>query len=259
VPMAPEAVPAPPDSGAAVRAVVEAQSSSSSRARVPASPVAAEPTSRKGCWRTPSPSREFYVSTLVQKNQVGREALQSFCRAVDEQLEWMRQNPIRHGRGTKRSIPIEERCGMLAGFQEHGGRQPVEQGHRMGDLLGLLWQVLLQQLKEKEYLPRCGASVPRKATDPRKFHSLHYRSFLKAHPRWGEYTATEQSEALRQFLFDYWTTDKLNEVMRPELTTRRKLCRASWGEFWLTDMELDELVSDVVREYRDGADRVLQS
>ena len=168
-------------------------------------------------------------------------------------------NPIRHGRASKRSKTIEERC-ATGDFREHNGHKPLENGHRLGDLLGLLFRLILQYLGDNAFLSRCNrpdGTLPKAATEPTKFHRQHYRPFASAHADWPNLVELGQRQVLRSYLFRLWTTDPRGEVMRPKPPVTPKLCRASWAEFWMTDAELDSLVHWVVANYRAGAAHVL--
>ena len=52
--------------------------------------------------------------------------------------------------------------------------RPVEEGHTQGDIFKLLIRLIQRQLQERNFLQRCGDEVPKAATNPEKFHSLHY-------------------------------------------------------------------------------------
>ena len=55
-----------------------------------------------------------------------------------------------------------------------GSMRPVEEGHTQGDIFKLLIRLIQRQLQERNFLQRCGDEVPKAATNPEKFHSLHY-------------------------------------------------------------------------------------
>ncbi len=134
-------------------------------------------------------------------------------------------------------------------------REPLEDGHELGDSLALVFQLVLQYLDEKGYLSRCNRpnGPPKAATDPRKFHHLHYRSFGSEHRSWPTLAEPDQRRALRSYLFRQWTTDPQARVVRPRPPARVVLCKASWAEFWMTDEELNDLVSWSVSHYQRGA------
>ena len=102
--------------------------------------------------------------------------MQSLLTEAQKQRAWMDENAIRHGRGTKRSVPLETRL-ATDNFDVHGGdgsMRPVEEGHTQGDIFKLLIRLIQRQLQERNFLQRCGDEVPKAATNPEKFHSLHY-------------------------------------------------------------------------------------
>ena len=189
----------------------------------------------------------------------GEAAARSLClRAVEMQRAWMEAHDIRHGRGTKRSMRIQDRCAQER-FEEHG-RPPLENGHELGDHLKLLFEYLLQHLNDSGYLQRCNQphGPPRAATDALKFHRLHYRRFGEQNFNWATLPEAEQRRVLRSYLFMLWTTDPQKKVMRPQPCDRTVACQASWGAFWLSDAELDKLVGDAVCNYRVGAVHLFQ-
>ena len=87
---------------------------------------------------------------------------------------------------------------------------------------------------------------------------MYYRRFVETHFHFSERSTTEQMCILRSWLFDLWTTDSKKQVMRPDVLARRVKCRASWGDFWLTDHELDALVSHVIKAFQQGCDHLLE-
>ena len=131
-------------------------------------------------------------------------------------------------------------------------REPLEDGHALGDRLALVFALVQQHLGVKGYLSRCNRpnGPPKAATDARKFQSLHYARFGSAHRSWATLPESDQRQALRSYLFAQWTTDPQKQVMRPEPFVPTVLCQASWGDFWMTDNELDQLVSEAVSNYR---------
>ena len=139
-----------------------------------------------------------------------------------------------------------------------GSMRPVEEGHTQGDIFKLLIRLIQRQLQERNFLQRCGDEVPKAATNPEKFHSLHYRTFVEQNPHFSENLEAEQMSILGAWLFDLWTTDPKKVVMRPTDSAPRVLCRASWGHFWLTDVELESLVSDVITAFRQEYNQLFQ-
>ena len=100
--------------------------------------------------------------------------------------------------------------------------------------------------------------MPRAARDPEKFHRLHYRNFVTANPEFAQKSEDEQLVIVRNWLFDLWSTDRDRLVMRPTDLSRRVLCAASWKDFWLTDDELQSLVSDVITAFRQQCGELVQ-
>ena len=85
---------------------------------------------------------------------------------------------------------------------------------------------------------------------------MYYRWFVETHLNFSKRSTAEQMSILRVWLFDLWTTDSKKLVMRPDGLARRVKCRASWGDFWLTDHELDALVFHVIKAFRQGCDHL---
>ena len=94
--------------------------------------------------------------------------------------------------------------------------------------------------------------------DPLKFHRLHYRNFVTANPEFAQKSEDEQLVIVRNWLFDLWSTDPDRQVMRPTDFAPRVLCAASWKDFWLTDDELQSLVSDVITAFRQQCGELFQ-
>ena len=161
----------------------------------------------------------------------------------------MRKNAIRHGRPSKHSKTLAQRI-EEEDFEQHGGKRPVESDHHLGDRLGLLLRLVLQHLEDEKYLHRCQNEVPKAATDPQRLHRKLYTYWVNTYPNYDDLTETTQMQILRAVLFKMWTTDKKGEVMRPEEKERRRQCEASWNTFWMTDAELDDLVTWVITTYR---------
>ena len=87
---------------------------------------------------------------------------------------------------------------------------------------------------------------------------MHYRTFVEQNLDFSEKPEGEQMSILRAWLFDMWTTDPSKLVMRPTESAPRVLCSASWGDFWLTDVELESLVSDVITGFRQEYNQLFQ-
>ena len=179
----------------------------------------------------------------------GATAHKALCLAAQQQLDWMRDNEIRHGRPTKFSKTLEQRI-VDDDFGQHGGGRPAEKGQQLGDRLGLLLRLVLQHLADENYLNRCEGRVPAAAIDPKKLHQRLYKQWVSRNPDWDNLEEGDQRQRLRDVLFKMWTTDKKGQVMRPSEEKRRRLCEASWNTFWLSDHELDTLVASVISTYR---------
>ena len=189
-------------------------------------------------------------------------AMQSLLTEGQKQRAWMNRNPIRHGKGTERSVSLETRL-ATDNFGVHsndGSMRPVEASHHQGDIFKLVIRLVQKQLQEGNFLERCGrdAQVPRAATDPEKLHRLHYRKFVEKNPHFSQKPAAKQMSIIRGWLFDMWSTDPRKMVMSPSGSAPRVKCTASWGDFWLDDDELDSLVSNVITEFREEYDQLFQ-
>ena len=171
----------------------------------------------------------------------------SFWEAAQSQVQWILTNPIRHGRETDNSKPFSDRL-ESGHFPRHGG-QHVCAPQRVGDLLGLLFRILLEHVRETEYLHRCRVKPPKMCTDVRKFHTKHFKTFSQQFPTETIYPFL-QVDVLYKLLFDYWNTDRELRVMCPFDPQRWVRCKAQWGDFWMTETELWFFVVEVVRRYR---------
>ena len=192
----------------------------------------------------------------------GAAAMQSLLTEGQKQRAWMNRNPIRHGKGTERSVSLETRL-ATDNFGVHsndGSMRPVEASHHQGDIFKLVIRLVQKQLEEGNFLERCGrdAQVPRAATDPEKLHRLHYRKFVEKNPHFSRKPAAKQMSIIRGWLFDMWSTDPRKMVMSPSGSAPRVKCTASWGDFWLDDDELDSLVFHVITEFREEYDKLFQ-
>ena len=179
----------------------------------------------------------------------GAAAHTALCQAAQEQLDWMRNNEIRHGRPTKFSKTLDQRI-EDNDFGRHGGGRPAEKGQQLGDRLGLLLRLVLKHLADENYLNRCEGRVPAAAINPKKLHQRLYKQWVHNNAAWDSLEEPDQRQRLRDVLFKMWTTDKKGQVMRPLEEQRRRLCEASWNKFWLSDHELDTLVASVISTYR---------
>ena len=100
---------------------------------------------------------------------------------------------------------------------------------RVGDILGLLFRILLEHLRETAYLHRCRVKPPKMCTDVRKFHTKHFKTFSQQFPTETIYPFL-QVYVLYELLFDYWNTDRERRVMCPFDPQRWARCTAKWGD-----------------------------
>ena len=203
-----------------------------------------------------------HVTLTTRPYGWGAGAFQSLLTEGQKQRAWMNRNPIRHGRGTERSVSLETRL-ATDNFGEHSGdgsMRPVEEGHDQGDIFKLVIRLIQKQLREGNFLERCGGDgwVPRAATDPEKWHGMYYRKFVEKNPHFSRKPAAEQMSIIRAWLFNLWSTDPNKRVMRPTGSAPLVLCSASWGDFWLEDDELDSLVFHVITDFREQYDQLFQ-
>ena len=196
--------------------------------------------------QTRSPSFQWSPSPPFRWGATAHMAL---CLAAQQQLDWMRNNDIRHGRPANFSKTLEQRI-VDDDFGRHDGGRPVEKGHELGDRLGLLLTLVLQHLADRNYLDRCESRVPAAAINPRKLHRSLYNHWGTTNADWDILEEPDQRQRLRGVLFKMWTTDKKGQVMRPSEEQQRRRCEASWNTFWLNDHELDTLVASVISTYR---------
>ena len=218
------------------------------------------------CRNAASPASSFsaapshHVVLTSKPHGWGLAAMQSLLPEAQEQRAWTNSKFTHRGSHTRRSCPFEDRIssGNLSVHGNDGCMRLLQQRQNAGECLKLLTGLVQGQLKERNLLQRCGDRVPRAATDPKKFCSMYYRRFVETHFHFSERSTTEKMCILRSWLFDLWTTDSKKQVMRPDVLARRVKCRASWGDFWLTDHELDALVSHVIKAFQQGCDHLFQ-
>ena len=207
-----------------------------------------------------SPAPAHHVVLNSKPHGWGLAAMQSLLSEAQEQRTWTNTNVIRHGMDTKRSCPVEDRLssGNVAIHGNDGSMRLVRQDQIAGECFKLLTRLVQGHLKQRNLLQRCGDRVPRAATNPRKFCRMYYRWFVEKHLYFSEKSTAEQMCILRSWLFDLWSTDSMKHVMRPDVLARRVKCRASWGDFWLTDHELDALVSHVIKAFQQRCEHLFQ-
>ena len=102
---------------------------------------------------------------------------------------------------------------------------------------------------------RVSGHVPRAAHDTTKFHRVYWKAFQRVCGQpFGELARAQQTTALRNFLWQKFSTDPSGRAMVPPKGRRRK--KLSWAGFWLTEEEVMQISEAVIAAYhmhRDGA------
>ena len=109
--------------------------------------------------------------------------------------------------------------------------------------VGDLFRVLLNTIKEHDYVRRMPL-IPRSCQDPSQFHRMNARQLLITAPRpWSTLLPPERQMHTRNFLMKKFSLDKRAECMVPWNPRLRKArCDAGWRGFWMTDVELEEVL-----------------
>jgi hypothetical protein len=148
-----------------------------------------------------------------------------------------------------RSIPLELRIVEPCIFHElHGApSRSVEEGND----LGLLFRLFLNKIKERRYTERM-THMPRACRNPIRFHQTYWTQFATStYIPWLKMSAYQKQCHLHKFLRKKFSMDRKCKVMFPDTDRRRKGRNAAcWEGFWLTDSEVDSIVSDVMEEYQ---------
>ena len=92
---------------------------------------------------------------------------------------------------------------------------------------------------------------PRTAYDKDYFHQIYWMKFAKrCDPPWLMMTPLQKKERLRAFIFEKFTLDPWGRCMLPGPGEKRKKRNdAFWPDFWLSDTELDIIVTQVMIAY----------
>ena len=128
---------------------------------------------------------------------------------------------------------------------------PNDEGDQILCLFDLLLAALKRprsQLNNSSYADRMGEQLnwPRVVQCPEQFHQHYWKQFSNfCDHNWHTMTLEMKHKVLRAWLFKKFTMDPNAEVMNPEPGSRRM----SWRGFWLSDGELEGLVTEVLSEY----------
>ena len=161
----------------------------------------------------------------------------------------------RRGRHSDYSTPLPERLAdPLNQLPYHGGPNSIyKKTHKTraeGDELRAVFDLVVQKLL---LLNSCGdkprmSAIP-KGADPEQFHGTYWRKFLKPDDCWNTMSISEQTQHLRQWIVKKFSLDPEHLSMTPLRGIKRKPRNdACWVGFWMTDQELDKLVSEVIQE-----------
>lgn len=95
---------------------------------------------------------------------------------------------------------------------------------------------------------------PRTTWDKVYFHRKYSTKFAKrCDPPWLKMTPPQKRERLRAFIFEKFTLDPWGRCMLPRTGQKRKKTNdAFWPDFWLSDTELDDIVTQVMTAYYAG-------
>jgi len=93
--------------------------------------------------------------------------------------------------------------------------------------------------------------LPRAAWDMDYFYYTYAMKFAaRCAPPWLEMSIPQKWRMVRAFIFEKFTLDPNGRCMLPLPPQKRKKRNdASWPDFWLSDAELDEVVTQVMTAY----------
>ena len=106
----------------------------------------------------------------------------------------------------------------------------------------------------KDWTLHRDTGLPRATHDKEYFHKLYWTKFAKGCvPPWLQMTPPQKRERVHAFLFQKFTLDPQGGVMFPRTPQKRKQRNeACWPEFWLSDQELEGIVTQVMTAYYAG-------
>ena len=74
---------------------------------------------------------------------------------------------------------------------------------------------------------------------------------MKAAPAWSTMTLPEKTKTVKVWLFQKFSMDSNGEVMYPlEESRRKKISESCWKGFYLKDDEFQNLVTEIMQDYR---------
>ena len=98
--------------------------------------------------------------------------------------------------------------------------------------------------------------LPRATHDKEWFHHLYWKKFAEeCKPPWLQMSPAEKWERVHAFIFQKFTLDPWGYCMYPTTRKRKRRNDACWPEFWLSDQELEGIVTDVMSAYEAPRDR----
>jgi hypothetical protein len=191
---------------------------------------------------------------------VGQTAARTLVAAVIADCRWQALHEYRHRSRalTAASTPLPQRYlndwwGLSKGFNDPGGHRP-SQSRVEGDFIKLMLSLLIHEMKIQKYMDRM-SHPPLQATSLDELHSNNWSRFAG----WTTMTFNEQTNCLRTFLLFKFSMDQDMHCMMPAIGVKRKhRNNAQWIGFWLTDAEMERLVADVMRQYTQATEPMIQ-
>jgi hypothetical protein len=123
-----------------------------------------------------------------------------------------------------------------------------------GDFIKKMLSLLLQEMRIQKYMDRM-PHQPLQATSVDELHSKNWKSFAG----WPLMTFNQQTKCLREFLLLKFSMDKDMRCMMPGIGGKRKhRNNAQWIGFELSDVEMERLVADVMHQYTQATEPMIQ-
>ena len=170
-------------------------------------------------------------------------------------MRFHEQQEYRHGHASKNPVKLSDRLkDPLNKLPFHGGANSLHTNslrpRQEGDEIGILFTLVLERLlllNKSSSQPRM-PTIP-KGADPPDFHRTCWKQFAKNIDNWSIMSYEEKYQHVHTWLFNKFTMDPYNHVMRPGPSEKwKKRNDACWTGFWMTDRELRHLVREVLHD-----------
>ena len=165
--------------------------------------------------------------------------------------EHIKQNEVsRHGHATEKSMTPMARKLLNGGVDRPHG-QDAAFTRTQGDRLAFLIRLMLGHIGRCGFLDRCERPPPKAACCPLKFHRMHARRLSKndVGVPFDAMDRRSQRRFLYEFMCERWSTSIDGSCMLPHPPLRWRPCAASWGHFWMTQVEAEILLEMILPEY----------